>query len=166
MNKKIILLALTALLVGPLSAQAEDEIANAETEITTDSTQSDYIDRIKSKYNLTDEQIQKLREANITNPQLAIAGALSRSSGKPIEEILKMRSEDKKGWGQIANELNVEPKTIGQSVAELHRKNNKEQREERKELRQAKKEERRLLRAEKKEARKELRAQKREKKNQ
>lgn len=75
--------------------------------------------QLKEKYSLTDEQIKTLRESGISYPQLAMVSQLSKTSQKPLEEVLKMRTEQKMGWGKIAKELGVPPKEIGQSVRDL-----------------------------------------------
>lgn len=75
--------------------------------------------QLKEKYSLTDEQIKTLRESGISYPQLAMASQLSKTSQKPLEEVLKMRTEQKMGWGKIAKELGVPPKEIGQSVRDF-----------------------------------------------
>lgn len=72
---------------------------------------------VQQKYNLTDEQIQNLKQAKIAGPQLAITAELAKASGKTVEEISKMRTDEKMGWGAIAKKLGVAPSTIGKSVA-------------------------------------------------
>ena len=81
-----------------------------------------------------------------------MAAELAKASGKSFEEIVKMRTEGKTGWGKIAKDLGVDPKLIGQSVASLRkdvRDARHDQRDERKAKRDAMKEEKRAKRAEK-----------------
>lgn len=75
--------------------------------------------QLKEKYSLTDEQIKTLKDSGISYPQMAMASQLSKTSQKPLEDVLKMRTEQKMGWGKIAKELGVPPKEIGQSVRDL-----------------------------------------------
>ncbi|UOF01271.1 hypothetical protein [Bdellovibrio reynosensis] len=170
MNKKLVLSVLLVALTNPLLAKAEDEITAAETQITEEATKPDYEARLKEKYSLTDEQLQAMKDSKISESQFAVVGALSKASGKTVDEILKMRTEDKMGWGKIAKELGVAPKEIGQAVSGMHRQDEKahEKHAEKKEMREARKEERKQMRAEKKqdrkEARKESRSQKKDKK--
>lgn len=165
--KKLILLLGVALLTNPIMARAADEIDDVETQIVEETTQPDYISHLKEKYNLTDEQIQKLKDSKISESQFAVVGALAKESGKTVDEILKMRTEDKMGWGKIAKELGLEPKMIGQSVASMHRQNeDKGKKEEKKEMREARKAEKKERREEKRTARKENRDQKKDRKNQ
>lgn len=167
MYKKLILLLGIALLTNPIMARAEEPIEDAEAQITEEVTQSDYSSRLKEKYNLTDEQIQKLKDSKISESQFAVVGALAKESGKTVDEVLKMRTEDKMGWGKIAKELGLEPKMIGQSVASMHRQNeDKVKKEEKKEMRETRKSEKKERREEKRTARKENRDQKKDRKNQ
>jgi hypothetical protein len=107
---------------------------------------------VQTKYNLTDAQMKSMTDAGIKGPQLAITAELAKASGKTTDEIIKMRTTDKMGWGKIAKTLGVPPSTIGQSVSALHRdlkekreekheEKNKEKREERKQRREERKKE-------------------------
>lgn len=161
MNKQLLLLLLIGALVNPIMAHAdEDEIATAETQITEETTKTDYVDRVKEKYDLTDEQMKAMEDSKISKAQYAVVGAFAKESGKSVEEILKMRSEG--GWGKVAKELGLEPKLIGQSIAAMHRQNDTEKQVERKEARELKKAERKQKREEKKLARKENRSNKKD----
>jgi len=96
--------------------------------------------QLKEKYALTEEQMKALHDSGVSYPQMAMAAQLSKSSQKPLADVLKMRTEQKMGWGQIAKELGLPPKEIGQSVRDL---------------KHAIRDERKIARAEKKEERKE-----------
>lgn len=85
---------------------------------------------IQTRYQLTDEEIKMLQASSISHSQYDKVGKLSRASGKSIEEVLKMRTEQKMGWGKIAKTLGVDPKEIGQSVADSHREDKMEKRAE------------------------------------
>ncbi|MGZ3771152.1 MAG: hypothetical protein ACXVCP_15845 [Bdellovibrio sp.] len=154
--KKLILLLGVAMLTNPIIAKAEDEIEKAETQISKEASQPDFINKLKEKYNLTDEQVKKLQDSKLPEPQLAIVAALAKESGKSIDDILKMRTEKKEGWGKIAKELGLDPKLIGQSVAAMHRQNEdkdkKEDKKEKREARQDKKDQRDERRTARKEA--------------
>lgn len=108
--------------------------------------------QLKEKYALTDEQIKTLHASGLSYPHLAMVAQLSKSSEKPLEDVLKMRTEQKMGWGKIAKELGVHPREIGQSVRDLKHA-----------IRDQRKEERKIARAEKKEKTEEKRAQREEK---
>lgn len=169
MNNKLILSVLVLALTNPMLARAEDEIAAAETQIAEEATQPDYEARLKEKYGLTDEQIQAMKDSKISESQFAVVGALSKESGKTVDEILKMRTENKMGWGKIAKELGLHPSTIGQAVSGMNRQDAKahekhESRDSKKEMREARKEERKQMRAEKKQERKQAKAQRKDKK--
>ncbi len=120
--KKWILPALTLVLMGALStaqsARADEDVLAAE-EIAAQPTKDrpEWNNTLKTEYKLTDAQIKTMQDKGLTNPQMAMAAALSEKSGKTLDEVLKMRTEDKMGWGKIAKELGVPPQEIGQSVA-------------------------------------------------
>ncbi|MEK2644154.1 hypothetical protein [Bdellovibrio sp. BCCA] len=164
MNKKLLVLLLAGALINPLGAYAEDEAANTEPVATQEASTSDNLAKLKEKYGFTDEQIKAMQDSKISESQYSMVGALAKESGKSVDEILKMRTEQKMGWGKIAKELGVDPKVLGQSVSSMHRQDDTEMKKERKEAREARKEERKQKREEKKEARKEERAQKKDKK--
>lgn len=111
---------------------------------------------VQSKYTLTDAQMKTMTDAGFQGPQLAIAAELSKASGKPIEDIVRMRTTEKSGWGKIAKELGLPPGTIGKSVAglrhDLHEKK-LEKREEKREAKLEKREEKRERREQKREQR-------------
>lgn len=97
---------------------------------------------LKEKYSLTDEQMNTLSQSGVSRPQMAMAAELSKQSGKSLDEVLKMRSEGKMGWGQIAKELGLKPGALGRSVADMHHRLHDE-RHERREGRHERREERR-----------------------
>lgn len=163
MNKKLLVLLLASSLVSPLAAYAEDSAGTA-TQTATQESSSDSMAQLKEKYGFTDEQIKAMQDSKISESQFSMVGALSKESGKSVEEVMKMRTEQKMGWGKIAKELGVAPKALGQSVSSMHRQDDLEVKKEKRDAREARKEERKQKRDEKKQARKEDRAQKRDKK--
>ena len=127
----------------------DQEVAQVEQIQTKDEM---WTQQLKEKYALTDEQIKAMHDSGISYPQLAMVAQLSKSSQKPIEEVLKMRTEQKMGWRKIAKELGVHPKEIGQSVRDLKhalRDERKIARADRKEKAAAKREARKAERKEK-----------------
>jgi len=79
-----------------------------------------FINELKEKYNLTDEQMTTLKNSGLPTPDLARLAYLSKNSSKSINEILAMRVDQKMGWGKIAKELNVHPGELGRAVAAAH----------------------------------------------
>ena len=77
---------------------------------------------------------------------------LAELSGKTKEEILKMRTEQKMGWGAIAKALGVPPKELGQAI--------RADRNERKAQRKLEKNERKEKKSAMKEKRQDLKDQK------
>jgi hypothetical protein len=102
-------------------------------------------DTVKSQYKLTDEQIKSMSDKGLKEKDMARVALLAEKSGKTLDEVMKMRLEDKKGWGKIAKELGVKPGEIGHAVSELRH----EKREERKAERMDKKAAREAAKAEK-----------------
>lgn len=145
-----------ALIVGasfanPQFAFAEEDVlAQEETASETVKDRPEWLGALKTEYKLTDEQIKQLKDSGLSYPQMAMTSRLAEKSGKPIDEVLKMRTEQKMGWGKIAKELGVAPKEIGQSVASVRHEMNAEKKAEKK----AEKAEKRAARAAKKESKK------------
>ena len=77
---------------------------------------------------------------------------LAELSGKTKEEILKMRTEQKMGWGAIAKALGVPPRELGQAI--------RADRDERKAQRKLEKSERKEKKSAMKEKRQDLKDQK------
>ena len=130
--QKIGLITLTCItfnLVSPQIALAAEDTATTSTETTTESTTAE-----------TEKENDKIG----ANDQTRIS-RLAELSGKTKEEILKMRTEQKMGWGAIAKALGVPPKELGQAIRD-DRKERKAQRKleknERKEKKSAMKEKR------------------------
>lgn len=148
-----------SLFSSPALAEEETSVdKDAETIEKAGGKDEVWAEQLKTRYNLTEEQIKTLRSTGLSNPQLAMAAQMAKSSNKSIEDVLKMRTEQKMGWGKIAKELNVHPSEIGKSVKEMHhaiRDERKEMREQRKDERKAAREERKEKMAQKREERKE-----------
>ena len=68
---------------------------------------------LQSKYNLSPEQMKSLTDSKLPKSQYGKVAQLSKSSGKSIDEVLKMRTEQKMGWGKIAKTLGVHPGELG-----------------------------------------------------
>lgn len=124
---------------------------------------SKWHDQIKSKFDLSDEDMKKLENSGLNHSQQSKAAQISKSSNKPIDEILDMRTNQKMGWGKIAKELGVHPSKLGKSNKDLEKSMEKrsarkaqrikeisERKKYKKELRQERKAERRSDRFEKK----------------
>jgi len=128
----------------------------------SESDKSKWTTTIQQKYSLTDDQMKKLTDSGLSPSQMTKVAHLALKSGKPIDDILRMRTEQKMGWGKIAHELGVRPGEIGKGVADLRHELN-EKRQEHKAERMEKKAERiekRAARLEKKAERIEKRAEK------
>lgn len=89
------------------------------------------ITQIQGKYGLTEAEVKSLQDSSISNSQMNKVARLAEASGKSVDEVLKMRTEQKMGWGKIAKELGVDPKELGQSVAEAKHEMKEEQKQER-----------------------------------
>ena len=85
---------------------------------------STYSELLQKKYSLTDAEVKSLNDSKISQPQQAMASKLARSSGKTVDEILKMRVTDKMGWGKIAKTLGVAPGELGKAVSEMNKERN------------------------------------------
>lgn len=169
MNKKLLLAlscALTLMSV-PTRVLADDELSQTESSLNDDVKKPNFEAAIKEKYSLSDDQLKVMHDKGMNDQQITIAAQLSKDSGKTIEEVTKMRTEDKMGWGKIAKQLGVPPKQIGQGVASMHHELNEEKdekRDDKKEAREDKQEERHRKRDEKRDAREQKHAEQAQKK--
>lgn len=84
---------------------------------------------LQNKYSFTDAQMKALTDSKLGDSQMAMAAQLSKSSNKPIEEILKMQAESKTGWGNLAKQLGVSPSELGQAVSSLKQERNTERKQ-------------------------------------
>lgn len=81
---------------------------------------------VQTRYSLTDAQIADLKAAKLNSNQTLRVAELAKMSGKSVEDIIKMRYEQKMGWGRIAKELNLRESKVSHAVNKA--------REERREL--------------------------------
>jgi hypothetical protein len=119
-----------------------------------------YSELLQKKYSLTEAEVKSLNDSKLNNEHQAMAARLARSSGKTIDEVLKMRTEDKMGWGKIAKTLGVAPGELGKAVSEMNKERNAARKAEVAEKNRVRKEKRDAERK----ARDEARAAKREEK--
>ena len=143
------------------SAEA-NEIESAETSVSkTPVAAPKWASEVEVKYKLTDAQMKTFTDAGFKGPQLAIAAELAKESGKTPEEIVKMRTTDKMGWGKIAKTLGLPASSIGQAVSSMHHDLNDKRHEQREEKKKDKEEKKEEKNDEKKEERKERREERR-----
>lgn len=131
-----LIFVLIFLVIHPLFA---DESTTPTTSLSKNdsvnkSETSSWNELLQNKYKLSDEQMTLLVNSKLPNSQTAMASQLAQSSKKPLEDILKMRLEQKMGWGKIAKELGVPNGELGRAVSSLK----KEQNENRKSLKKEK----------------------------
>jgi hypothetical protein len=152
------------------AAEGGDPLAKEEAAADDVKDKPEWRTTTQSKYNLTDAQMKAMTDKGIKGPGLAITAGLAEKSGKSVEEVAAMRTDQKMGWGKIAKELGVPPSEIGQSVANMRhdiRDTRHEARTEKQAKHQEKIEKREANhqeRAERREARRADRAEKRGKK--
>jgi hypothetical protein len=66
--------------------------------------------KVAKDFNIPEDSVKALRNLyKVGNGEVSKALALSQKSGLSVDEILKMKTEQKMGWGQIAKKLNLEP---------------------------------------------------------
>ena len=115
----------TAMLVtshGLAQTEGEpEEISKEEQAAQPIADKPDWVPALKEKYNLTDEQIKTMQDKGLNKPHMAFTAQLAKSSGKSIDEVIKMRQDQKMGWGKIAKELGVSPGELGGAVAGMRK---------------------------------------------
>jgi|GEM_PF-4856506 len=135
----------------------DDQLSQQEQSLEKDAKDPKYETALKEKYNLTDDQLKALHDKGMNDSQITMAAALAKESGKSIDDIVKMRLDEKMGWGKIAKELGIPPKEIGQAIAAMH--NHKEERADAKKDRVERRSERQEKRAERKSEREDRKSQ-------
>ncbi len=117
---KMMLLALGLTLVAsPVVAEDAAKVDKPE-----------YYSTLQTEYKLTDEQIKSMTDKGLKgNDQVRVA-RLASKSGKTLDEVMKMRLEQKMGWGKIAKELGVDSKEIGQAVSDANKAKHEEKKAE------------------------------------
>lgn len=125
---------------------ASDKPADTQ---TPQQQQESFLQRLQKKYSLIDQQMKTLEASKLPDAELVKVAELAKDSGKSIDDILKMRLDEKMGWGKIAKELKVKPSVLGQAVASMHlerdhdkdkhhdKDKDRDERKERKERREA-----------------------------
>ena len=76
-------------------------------------------DAIRARYQISDEQMQKMRDQGMDGGEIIRSAQFAESSKKPLAEILKMRMERGLSWGMIAQDLKVDAGIGDQAVAGL-----------------------------------------------
>ncbi len=124
---KVIPVAMLMTLTFSVAAFAEEAPVAAEpAEIALVDTPTEakdnpkWVESLKTKYSLTQADIDAMSEKKIAYPQMAMVSELALKSGKTRDEVIAMRVDQKMGWGKIAKTLGVAPGTIGQAVSSLH----------------------------------------------
>ncbi len=130
--------------------EEDDKIETSDKEEMLPEKKAAWDAEVKKKYNLTDQQMETLRNKGIKGPHMARVARLAELSKKPIDEIIQMRTEQKMGWGKIAKELGIPRKELGHAVSGMRH----DLKESKKEMRAERKEARRQERDEKKEQKK------------
>ncbi|MGQ9780054.1 MAG: hypothetical protein ACUVRM_09295 [Bacillota bacterium] len=116
-TKRVVVLGVVCLLVLVLG------IAGAcfASETATDAYEAVFTVNIITAFpelNLSAEVIQGLRSKGMGWGEITIAASLASSSGKTLDEVIAM-ADSGLGWGKIAKDLGVEPKTLGHAVSEV-----------------------------------------------
>ena len=113
-------LAVLALLAFANPVMAEEVKVPAPAPTTAKpAAEPTYLERIQKKYNLTDAELKSLSDSKLPDSQLTKVAQLSKSSGKSIDDVLKMRIDEKMGWGRIAKKLGVHPGELGHAESEM-----------------------------------------------
>lgn len=113
------ILIFTLLLTLPSWAEPPQQENRARPERPNRPDHPGWAESLKENFSLTDAQIKSYQENGLQYPQIAMAAQLAKKSGKSIDEVIKMRTENRKDWGQIAKDLGVPPEEIGKGVKEI-----------------------------------------------
>ncbi len=123
--KKLVLISLTCITfnLGFIQAAAAEEDSSVSP-ATTESPKETEVEKNLGKNDET--RISRLAEL----------------SGKSKEEISKMRTQQKMGWGAIAKALGVSPSQLGQATRDDRKEKNAQRKQEKNERKEKKLEER------------------------
>ncbi len=68
------------------------------------------VDKLAETYRISVDSVYVLRESySLGYGEISHALAMAEKSGKSAEDILRMKTEEKKGWGLIAEEQGLKP---------------------------------------------------------
>ena len=94
--RKMIVAMIACAFILPAAAMAnDDELAKEETAAEATKDNPKWVDALKSEYHLTDEQIATMKDKGLNYPHMALTSRLAEKSGKSIDDIMKMRLENK-----------------------------------------------------------------------
>lgn len=103
------------------STQAGSVSAETHSDVKVDRRSAAFYTYVQSRYSLTDAQIVDLKEAKLNSNQTLRVAELAKMSGKSVEDVIKMRYEQKMGWGRIAKELNLRESKVSHAVNEARK---------------------------------------------
>ena len=135
---KVLLTKILLSLVFVLSTQSAYADEASGTTTTTPAPAPAPGTSLQTKYGLTDAQMKNLTDSKLPESQHAKVARLAQASGKTTDEILKMRLEDKMGWGKIAKTLGVHPSALGKGGGD-RKEENSERKKDRDSKRESKK---------------------------
>ncbi len=68
---------------------------------------------LMERFGITEDRITQLRDQGMGYGEVGILYSLSQASGTDSDELLRMRTQEKMGWGEIAAKLNT---SVGKAV--------------------------------------------------
>ncbi|MDP2653331.1 MAG: hypothetical protein Q8Q08_04795 [Candidatus Omnitrophota bacterium] len=103
-------------------AKLEETAAPIETEAQTNEGQQAVTQKLKNQFQVDDRQISNLRNQNIGYGEIGIVLSLAKQlpggiTDQNIQTVMGTRQrEHKRGWGQVARELNL---NLGRSISDV-----------------------------------------------
>jgi hypothetical protein len=128
--KFMIQLLLVSFLITAAQTVLADDASGTTTAAAPAASSSSWSTLMQKKYNLTDAQVKALADSKLPESEQVKVAQLAKSGGKTVDEVLKMRTEDKMGWGKIAKTLGVHPGELGRAVSDLRKEQNAERKKE------------------------------------
>ncbi len=103
-----------AVLASSQMASADiGEVQRLQAQLVNGKRKVDLQSRLKTEHGLSASEVAKYQEQGLDDRQLTIAARFAKASGISLAGIVKMRLQEKKGWGEIAKTLGVDPSEIG-----------------------------------------------------
>ena len=79
-------------------------------------------EKIQAKYEITNQKIEELKKEKLSLAEIAWAAEIAKISGKPLDEIVRMKTEDLKGFKAIERELKIPQNRVERGMNELRGK--------------------------------------------
>ncbi len=82
---------------------------------------SAWTNTLKNRYGVSEEKVNDFKEQGLQYSDIAIAEQLAKDTGKSASLVIRMHSDERKSWDDIARQLSIDPAHEGRVVADLRK---------------------------------------------